>query len=602
MNGRLMPTLTSSPVTLVCIAAGQAGADVAQAALARGVEVVEADDLDHFRAILPRFSGRGVSEFAFLFGLGDQALEQIAARLRTAPARVITVYAESPVDPEAVLGDLGIENIETAPEHGEAGSAPEEPTESAESVEGPAPEPVEPDPVWGLLDETVSETAEAAEPPPDATPPDQPSGEPPAEPSASAQPFWDPEPADLLIAGDPSIDEPGAVTSEAPPAPAADYPQLSGGEPPVPQEYDGWWEGASPNGSAPTGGDQDAATEVAPFSPGADEPVDLAPDAELVSIPEPEAVSEVHLVPEEAGPNLVEIGPNLFTPLAGDSGIDGTGRRGKMIVFAGPKGGIGKSTLAIYAAETLGRALSESGRKVCLLDANVGQADGAAFLERYIPKVGYRTIASLARNPQLPSIGLITTKIPSLHFDALFGPRSGAEIASGAIRPSTYITAANALLSTYDYVIVDTQVAELIDEMFAFFLLPHLDELVCVVPPIPQSVDRARLWLMSISDPAYTKGGVVSTSKIGVLLNGFDERGSYGVDDVRPIMDHWSILGVIPWSKAVVKATIDRDVLAGLASVEAPLRQALGHVVEEPGLPRDASSKGGRHRLFRSGG
>jgi len=43
----------------------------------------------------------------------------------------------------------------------------------------------------------------------------------------------------------------------------------------------------------------------------------------------------------------------------------------KAIVIAGPKGGIGKTTLS---AETVGQHLAATGRKVCCLDAHVGQS------------------------------------------------------------------------------------------------------------------------------------------------------------------------------------------------------------------------------------
>jgi cellulose biosynthesis protein BcsQ len=695
---------------LVCLGAGQPGAEFAHAWGDHFEAVVEVETVDEcVNALLPRFAGRMAKEFSVVTGDGDDSVVAVAVDLARRGASVVCITDQpgpgdllASLGPEAQLDppfagadDTSHSNLRLVPpsshpddiariwdlsqvdeqEHetptwssgwdsvwgspdriadpGSPASTPiRDPSIETEDLPDPfqaSPWPVsetedgrssielpevidpiavdeeeQPDPLW-------SSSWESGDDPIDDLPA---SIEAPAETPDAVDPFQaSPWPVSETEDGRSSIElpeviDPIAVDEEEQPDPLWSNSWESGDDPiddlietpdavepaiPDPFQATPWPVSETEDDHSPVGVEPiDQPEVVTPddyLSPESEEmllpvepPIHLeevetvggnvwSPEPEQPAVPEPDMAAETEPSPFAMEEEVVAVEP-LLNPAAVDPlmfqtrserGIGGP-RRGEMIVVAGPKGGIGKTTFSLLLAETLGQHLAATGRKVCYLDANVGQADGGAYLEKYIPKVGLRTIVSLAKNPELPSIGLITTKMEGLHFDGLLGPRSNIDVASGLITPNLYALATDSLLAEYDYVIVDTQVAEYGNNMFGFFLLPHLDHLICLVPPIPQAVDRSALWLQSISDTRYSNNSSIPMEKISILLNGFNPKASYGPLDAEKPLSAWNIVGVIPHVEAIAKATLDRDLMSALPSVLPKLRDVLGEMLNEPGL------------------
>jgi len=717
------PPITTSPDqsqgVLVCLGAGQPGADFARSWGGHFEAVVEVETVDEcVQALLPRFAGRMAKEFSVLAGDSDDAVVAVAIDMARRGASVICLTDHTDIGellgsgsqldtPFAGAEDTAHSNLDLVP----PGSNPDDIARMWElsqlSGQEPDPQPWSSgwDAIWGSPDQIAESHS------PGSTPIRNPSTEtedlpdpfqttpwqtgdteddhapswvesieqpevvtPPVDEDVQPDPLWsntwesgedptgdlpasidDPVEPDLpdpfqttpWQTGDTtdghgpsvveSIEQPEVVTppvdEDVQPDPLWSNTWESGEDPtgdlvepdlPDPFQTTPWQTGDTEDGHGPSVVESDApepAVETDDLPPESEEtllPVDAparleevesadddvwSSDPESSADPEPAIVTEPESSPFVMEEEVVGTGPQLrpaaVDPLMfqtrSERGIGGP-RRGEMIVVAGPKGGIGKTTFSLLLAETLGQHLAATGRKVCYLDANVGQADGGAYLEKYLPKVGLRTIVSLAKNPELPSIGLITTKMEGLHFDGLLGPRSNIDVASGLITPNIYALATDSLLSEYDYVIVDTQVAEYGNAMFGFFLLPHLDHLVCLVPPIPQAVDRSALWLQSISDPLYSNNSSIPMEKIDILLNGFNPKASYGPLDAEKLLSAWNIVGVIPHIEAIAKATLDRDLMSALPSVLPKLRDVLGEMLNEQGLtPKhrsDTSTRG----------
>jgi cellulose biosynthesis protein BcsQ len=588
---------------LVCLGAGQVGADFAAEFGSRFEAVIEADTVDEcFTQLFPQFAGRMAREFYVIVGAGSESLISAGNNLASQGASVVGLADNGVFDASLWLVRADVHATEIA---------------RFWSIYRDEPSPLQEEAQVDVVDPPVPELEDSGSPTDQPSPP--PATESVTDSATESATETTAGPSDSQI-GEPE-DSGASEAAEMPVAANQDNPKGDSAEKREPED-------ASPSrprqvrrtkltkrsktAKRPTPPKSDEVeTSVPPATDLQDQlPVEEDPPAiDQLPVEEDPPAPPVFEMEEEGGattPNIsnpqpLTVGPSLFQtrPRKASAGT----QRGKMIVVAGPKGGIGKTTFSIFIAETLGRCLEKEGRKVCYLDANVGQADGGAYLEKYVPKVGLRTIVSLAKNPDLPSIGLVTTKMEGLHFDGLFGPRSNTDVATGLITPNIYALAADKLLNEYDYVVVDTQVAEFGNNMFSFFLLPHMDHLICLVPPIPQAVDRTELWLQSISDPAYTHNSSVPAEKISVLMNGFDSGSEYTSVDAGKVLSNWDIVGEIPQVPALSKATLRRDLLSALPAVAESLEAALAEITDEQGLrgKQTTNKNGGKSPTSRHG-
>jgi MinD-like ATPase involved in chromosome partitioning or flagellar assembly len=427
---------------------------------------------------------------------------------------------------------------------------------------GEAPAPVEPFPPvqpsgWG------TEPTEPAQPsgwgeapaPVEPFPPVQPAGwgTAPAEPAQPASPSgWGTEPAEHA--------QPSGWGS-APGGPAQPVqPAGWGTEPTEPAQPPGWGtapaEPAQPWGgaAAPAWG----ATQDQPSGWGASEPSSWGTTP----------------VQDSWGAQPADLS-GYTTP--------GASRKGTVISVTVPKGGAGKSTLVLNWGVWLGLRLRAANRTVCIVDANVQQPDIGKQLNAYTPN-----IAALARSPQDQDparIGRHLLHRQDLNTSFLLGPLDN-EANPQWITPELYAHAVEALRHLYDYVIVDTAVAEFHHEMFDRFVLPCSDFIIVPVTPDYVTLQNADLWLKNICAPRHQGGKEYPRERIGIVLNMATDGVGLDEAQVRSEFASWNYLGSVPASKVWQQARNADEIVAtrNYAEINAAFAQILGTVTGDPAI------------------
>lgn len=227
-------------------------------------------------------------------------------------------------------------------------------------------------------------------------------------------------------------------------------------------------------------------------------------------------------------------------------------RLGKVIVVTAPKGGTGKSTLSLNAAALLGMALRGTGKNVCIVDANVQQADTGKYIAAHQPSI----VDLLADVSQIhpDRITNFLHHKPQLNLSVLIGPSEPVVGHPVHFSGRRYAEIIEALKPNYDYIIVDTPVAELYHEMFRLFALPYADYLLVCVAPNNTTVYNTYLWLKSITAKPAAGGMGFDDDKIGIVLNRAED--DIGCDEsvVEDQLRDWDYIGAIPETKEWKKA------------------------------------------------
>lgn len=220
-------------------------------------------------------------------------------------------------------------------------------------------------------------------------------------------------------------------------------------------------------------------------------------------------------------------------------------RRGYVITTAVSKGGTGKSSLTLNLAAYMGMRMSVTGKTVCVIDANFQQADAGKYLSVYTPN-----IYTISNNKALLTKENILEGLahkPEYNMSVLLGPATPDEGNPLTITPELYCEILELLKHHYDYIFIDTPVAEKYHPLFEQFALPCADYIVVPVTPNVTALHDADMWLASavVSDPRTRRGGI-DVSKIGIVLNRAEDNVGCDELEVQKSMARWNYLGAIP--------------------------------------------------------
>ncbi len=223
-----------------------------------------------------------------------------------------------------------------------------------------------------------------------------------------------------------------------------------------------------------------------------------------------------------------------------------------MIAIVAPKGGVGKSQLTLNLSVFLALRLRAAGKTVCIVDANFQQADAGKYIGHYSP-----TITDLVRDPSGISPERIRDYLvhPQRYaVSVLLGPSVIDDADPTYINGALYSEVIDSLRQLYDYVFIDTPVAEKYHNLFNEFVIPKADRLVVATIPSFTTLINVDNWLRSITAPRNAGGAGYDPARIGVILNQAAPGIDCTEDDVRRELANWRFLGSVPatdqWRRA----------------------------------------------------
>lgn len=221
----------------------------------------------------------------------------------------------------------------------------------------------------------------------------------------------------------------------------------------------------------------------------------------------------------------------------------GGNARGYILVFAARKGGVGKTTLCVNSAAYMAEQLKGTGRRVCLVDMNFQQSDVGKYLGRERPNV-----TTLIRRPNLLQPDHIEDALvhdPQRNLWALLGPSSIGEGNPNQVNTALYRQIIEVLREKFDYIFIDTPVAERYHEVLDF-ALPTANFIVVPLTPNRVTIRSIREWLDEITKPRHAGGYGIEPTSLGLVLNKAKLYINCDPTDVEDAMSTYPWLGFLP--------------------------------------------------------
>jgi MinD-like ATPase involved in chromosome partitioning or flagellar assembly len=261
-----------------------------------------------------------------------------------------------------------------------------------------------------------------------------------------------------------------------------------------------------------------------------------------------------------------------------------TGRNGKCIVVTAPKGGVGKSSLTLNAAGLLAMLVADEGKTVCVVDTNFQNADTGKYLNNYRPTIKELAAEATSFTPQ--TIGKFLIRHPETGFSALLGPATPIEGTPMSINGKLYTRVLAGLREMFDYVIVDTPVAEYHHDIFDKFVLNEADYMIVAAAPNEATLLNISNWLKTITAARHSGGKGFDENKVGVFLNRAEEDIGCDIETVHRALASWTWLGYVPESKEW-KRMNNRGKLVvtkNFPDINQPLTEMLAYVTRDPAV------------------
>jgi septum site-determining protein MinD len=217
----------------------------------------------------------------------------------------------------------------------------------------------------------------------------------------------------------------------------------------------------------------------------------------------------------------------------------------KVIVVTSGKGGVGKTT----STASLGAALAQGGRRVCVVDFDVGlrNLDLVMGAER---RVVYDFINVAQGDAKLAQALIRDKRIDTLHLLAASQTRDKDALTNDGVE-----RVIGELRNSFDYVLCDSPAGI---ERGALLAMRHADQAIVVANPEVSSV-RDSDRIIGLLDSKTLRAERGETMDKQLLLTRFDPARSnsgdmLSIDDVLEILSI-PLLGVIPESREILRAS-----------------------------------------------
>ena len=266
----------------------------------------------------------------------------------------------------------------------------------------------------------------------------------------------------------------------------------------------------------------------------------------------------------------------VWRALTGSSDAPSAASRGKVVTVFSPKGGVGKTTLAV----NLGVALAQNGaRKVCLVDLDLAFGDIAITLQLFPA----RTIADavhLQSGLDFPVLEPLLTE----YQDGLCSLVAPVQPDAKDTIPASLVGRILSLLKhNFDFVVVDT--APAFDE-FVLQAFDETDEMLLVTTLDVPTLKNVKVAVETLDLLNFPK------PKRHLVLNRADDKVGLSADQVESTLD-MRIAASVPTSSQVAHATNSGEPII-IAHPRHPVSQAIARfAVTLAGPPANGDHRAG---------